>query len=76
MGNREEILSFLQARKESFCDDCLSAMARVRPRNQVNQIANRLKAEGEISRGYGLCSRCGDSSKLVNRVAGGGAGGP
>jgi hypothetical protein len=73
MGNRERILSFLQARKESFCDDCLSAVARVRRRNQVNQITNRLKAEGEISRSHGLCSECGESFKLVNRVARGGA---
>ena len=39
----------------------------------MNQITNRLKAEGEISRSHGLCSRCGDSFKLVNRVARGGA---
>jgi hypothetical protein len=70
MDNRGKILSFLQARKESFCDDCLSGMTRVRPRNQVNQITNRLKAEGEISRARDRCSRCGDSSKVVNRAAG------
>jgi len=73
MGNRERILSFLQARKESFCDNCLSAVAGVRRRNQVTQITNRLKAEGEISRSHGLCSECGESFKLVNRVARGGA---
>ncbi|MCJ7510877.1 MAG: hypothetical protein MUP14_08340 [Dehalococcoidia bacterium] len=39
----------------------------------MTQITNRLKAEKEISRSHGLCSQCGESFKLVNRVARGGA---
>jgi len=66
MDNREKILSFLQAREESLCDDCLSIVARVRPRQQVNQITNRLKAERQIQRVKDVCGRCADF-KWVNR---------
>jgi hypothetical protein len=66
MGNRDRVLSFLRTEAKSFCDDCLSEVLNVRPRQQVNQITRALASHRDIQRVRGVCSRCGDP-KLVNR---------
>ena len=43
MSNLNIIVNFLGRRKdEHFCDDCLSSVTDICPRQQVNQICRRL----------------------------------
>jgi len=65
MTNEETILSLLR-RGKSLCDDCISAVTAITPRQQVNQICRRLAARGAIQRRRELCDRCGERNKLVN----------
>lgn len=67
MDNRTKILDFLRARSdEQYCDDCLSDMLDIHPRQQVNQICRKLFEEMHISRERRPCSRC-SKLKLVSR---------
>ncbi len=38
--NKEKIISFLAEHKQYFCDDCLSELTKITPRQQINQICN------------------------------------
>ncbi len=64
----DRILDVLEAEPDGICDDCLSDIAIVKPRQQANQICNRLARTGVLSRDKAACSRCGES-KLVNHLA-------
>jgi hypothetical protein len=64
--SKDKILVVLQAREVALCDDCLSKLAGVTPRQQVNQICRPLADAGTIERNHGPCGNCG-GSKLVNR---------
>lgn len=64
-GNSDHIVSFLEHNPGEYCDDCLSSILGIRPRQQVNQICNRLNDYGSIRRGRGRCSSC-HKNKLVN----------
>ena len=50
-----------------FCDDCLSELARIRPRQQVNQRCRELALSGRISRKKGSCAKCG-RNKFLNQL--------
>jgi len=66
MSNKDKILAFLRNRKnERYCDDCLSGMLKIYPRQQVNQICRNLSEYGQINRKKGLCSNC-LKYKIVN----------
>jgi len=68
MSNMDAILEFLEAqRPDAYCDDCLSTETGVEPRQQVNQICNRLSKQGSILRTRGRCKRDG-TIKLVNAI--------
>lgn len=66
MSNREAIINFLKDKKEKqYCDDCLSEILEIYPRQQVNQISRNLAGRGYINRERGLCSNC-SKYKIVN----------
>jgi hypothetical protein len=61
----DEIEAFLvRGAGESFCDDCMSALLGIHPRQQVNQKTNMLAQSGRFERRKGECQHC-KSSKLV-----------
>lgn len=64
--NRNKILDFLEDKAEDkYCDDCLSEVLNITPRQQVNQMCRPLANEGKITRRKSSCSRCG-RVKLCN----------
>jgi hypothetical protein len=50
----------------AFCDDCLSVMLSIQPRQQVQQKTAQLAADPRFVRSPGQCDRC-DSNKRVIR---------
>jgi hypothetical protein len=67
--NRERILQILQESDKALCDDCLSDLSGVRPRQQVYQICMRLASEGVLTRTDDRCfGPRGENNKLVSRV--------
>jgi hypothetical protein len=66
---KERILEALEQFGERICDDCLSIIADVAPRQAVNQICHRLAIEGNIERIKGDCKRDkSERPKLVNKL--------
>ena len=66
MSNRDKIMNYLRTRKEGkYCDDCLSSILKIYPRQQINQICRNLLDMGYIRREKGLCSNC-SKYKIVN----------
>jgi hypothetical protein len=63
--NVEKVEKFLKDNPHKYCDDCLSAILKIYPRQQVNQIC-RENLRGVIRRREGECFRC-EKYKLVNR---------
>lgn len=61
MANFDVILAFLKDNGGVYCDDCLSDLCGVRPRQQVNQICNNATKNGQgIRKVYdGVCKNCG-----------------
>lgn len=69
MANTDLILEYLEGISPSVaCDDAISETLSIAPRQQVNQIANRLLHEGLIARNKAVCPHC-QRSKLVNAIA-------
>lgn len=65
MNHKDDILTIIRSNKEPYCDDCISVMLNIKPRQQVNAICNRLLDENEIVREKRCCSNC-KKDKLVN----------
>jgi len=63
------VLKYLETNpRRTYCDDCLSDLLDIRPRQQINQICNKwLKSPGKILRQVNTCSVC-EKIKLVNAV--------
>ena len=56
LTNKDKILSFLYDNAgKPFCDDRLSEILDIKPRNQVYQICTKLHEEGLIMRDYRIC---------------------
>jgi hypothetical protein len=66
MTIQSKILAALQ-RTDRLCDDCLSEMTGVRPRQAINQIARGMKSAKLLSRPTEDCARC-RRPKIVNRL--------
>lgn len=64
MTNTDQIYDFVKTKRPGLCDDCISKELDIHPRQQVNQICNRLKPEG-IVRQQDYCRQC-QKLKLVN----------
>jgi len=60
------VIDFLETQhQDPICDDCISEISRVEPRQQVNQICRRVAKTGNILRSTGTCAICG-KTKLCN----------
>ncbi|WP_273130037.1 hypothetical protein [Bacillus weihaiensis] len=67
MSNTELVLGFIFKESNYYCDDCLSEKLDIKPRQQINQICNKLKSQGSINREKKDCSSC-KKDKLVNII--------
>lgn len=67
MPHKDTIVSYLNEHKDTYCDDCLSKLCNINPRQAVFQVCSKLSIEGKINRGAGTCSYCGKQKK-VNSV--------
>lgn len=68
MDNTEKVLDYLEKSGKRLCDDCLSTQLEIRPRQQVNQICNRLAQQGNITREKALCpGKCSSKRKFLNQ---------
>ena len=67
MNNIETIIEFLEAYHDGCCDDCTSSKTGIQPRQQVNQICNRLAQKGNIIRQRGQCILC-HGKKILNII--------
>lgn len=50
MSNTQIIQNFINRENDLYCDDCLSEKLDIKPRQQVNQICNKLKKQGLLKR--------------------------
>ena len=65
MSNREGTLGYITRNHGQYCDDCLSDLLNIHPRQQVNTICRDLANRGYIDRYKGRCTHC-QSTKVVN----------
>jgi hypothetical protein len=66
MTIQTKILAALQ-RSDRLCDDCLSEVTGVSPRQAINQNAHSMAAQMQLSRFKEDCARCG-RTKILNRL--------
>jgi reverse gyrase len=68
MTNSEIVLNFIKDhRTHTYCDDCLSDVLHIHPRQQINQICNNLKNSKVLERNKEQCHYCSEH-KLVNKL--------
>jgi reverse gyrase len=68
MTNSEIVLNFIKDhRTHSYCDDCLSDVLHIHPRQQINQICNNLKNSKVLERNKERCHYCSEH-KMVNKL--------
>jgi hypothetical protein len=67
MKRANQVLEFLEEKNKKYCDDCLSLLLKIEPRQQVNQISRKLLMEKKISRNKDVCAWC-SKIKLINYV--------
>lgn len=65
MNNKGKILVALTGNNNALCDDCLSAISGVVPRQTVFRLCNELSQQGVIGRRRSRCGSC-DKFKLTN----------
>lgn len=68
MTTSELVLDFIKDhRNQLYCDDCLSEVLHIQPRQQINQICNHLKNSRVLERNKKQCHYC-SKDKLVNKL--------
>lgn len=68
MSHKDTIASYIYEHKGSYCDDCLSKLCNINPRQAVFQVCSKLSIEGKINRGTGICSSCGKQKKVSSGI--------
>lgn len=63
MTNIDTVASFIK-KGYSYCDDCLSEVLDIKPRQQINKICRQFEKEGSVSRSKSKCGKC-SAVKLV-----------
>lgn len=63
--NSGKLLNYMKI-EEGMCDDCLSKVSKIEPRQQVNQICN-YNLRDYIIRDKGICFSCG-RKKIINSL--------
>lgn len=66
MSNIDSVHMFIKRNEQHYCDDCLSEILEIYPRQQINQICRRLSKDDIIVRNKDECFGC-KKDKLVNR---------
>jgi hypothetical protein len=65
----ERIEAFLrQNTGRAYCDDCLSALLHITPRQQVQQKTSQLARDNRFWRQRGPCAEHGNDEKIVIRM--------
>jgi len=64
-SNKELILENLEIYRDGICDDCLSDVTRVKPRQQINSICRSLANSKKLIRKKAECQVC-KRAKLIN----------
>ena len=67
MTTREAILAKLGELGNGLCDDCLSRLTLISPRQAINQNCRQLRTALLITRTLHRCPECG-GEKLVNKI--------
>jgi hypothetical protein len=49
----------------AYCDDCLSTVLNIKPRQQVQQKTSSQAKDTRFWRGQGICGRCGEEKKVI-----------
>jgi hypothetical protein len=71
LTSRERIIETLETRPGGLCDDCLSRITDVKPRQQVNMICRDLRKSGKLSRDKMECpEEKNKRKKIVNKLIG------
>lgn len=65
-SNFSKVYSYLFQTKEAYCDDCLSLLIGIKPRQQINQICNR-NTNVICRNDYECCSNC-NKYKIVRTL--------
>jgi len=67
MKNKDIIIITL-INSGSMCDDCLSEVAGITPRQQINALCNQLESDDRfIERPQGVCPEC-KKEKIINQL--------
>jgi len=66
--HKEVIIEYLNKEKKYFCDDCLSELLNITPRQQIYAICTTLFKQDVINRYKGECSYCKKINKLVSGI--------
>lgn len=67
MAHKDTIISYMIEHKGFYCDDCLSKLCFINPRQIIFQICSKLNENGKINRYVSICSCCG-KKKIVNSI--------
>lgn len=67
MAHKDKIYNFLIHNKQLYCDDCLSALCDINPRQAIFQICTKLKNDSMINRNKGICYNC-NKEKMVSSI--------
>ncbi|MEM5009295.1 hypothetical protein WKH57_01110 [Niallia taxi] len=68
MTNTEVVLKHIIMNPSQFyCDDCLSEILSITPRQQINQICRKLEKGNTLIRVVDQCSNC-SKDKILNKV--------
>ncbi|MHA2245260.1 MAG: hypothetical protein ACXADY_09875 [Candidatus Hodarchaeales archaeon] len=68
MTNETVLLNYLKITNVFYCDDCLSSILKIKPRQQANRISNELCNKKIINRENMKCYEC-EKKKLANKIA-------
>ena len=58
MTNQEKVLEFLKKHENFYCDDCLSKLCNIQPRQTVFSVCSKLAKSNQIIRKKGICDYC------------------
>lgn len=67
MTHKDKVIDFLSNKSEVYCDDCISQLCGILPRQTVYQTCSKLLTEGKVQRNTGSCFNCG-KSKTINSL--------
>lgn len=67
MTNTEIVSEFI-LKGNKYCDDCLSEVLDIKPRQQINQIVRKLEKENGYNRDIRQCYNCSKDKKVTIKL--------